>query len=46
MTQFEKVIKYLSIGLAIFLAVSIVIGGISVLAAIFGLGEDNILVDF
>lgn len=46
MTQFEKVIKYVSICLAIFLAVSIVIGGISILATIFGLGQNDILDDF
>lgn len=43
MTGFQQIVKYLSIALAIFLAASIIIGGISVLGAIFGRGHNNIL---
>lgn len=46
MTQFQQIVKYLAIGLAVFLAVSIVMGGISILAAIFGLGQYKVLDDF
>ncbi len=45
MTSFQRIVKYLSIGLASFLAVSIIIGGISILGLIFGFGSDEILDD-
>lgn len=43
MTSFQRIVKYLSIGLAIALAASIVVGGISILGAILGWGRDKIL---
>ena len=44
MTEFQKVIKYLAIAIAVLLAVSIVFGIIGAIGMIFGLNrEDNIL---
>lgn len=46
MTRFQRIIKYCAIALALFLAVSIVVGGVSVFGMIFGLKGNNVLDDF
>ncbi len=43
MTPFQRTVKYISIGLAAALAVSIIIGGVSILGAIFGFGKYKVL---
>lgn len=46
MTHFQRVVKYIAIFLAFFLAFSIVVGGISLMAAIFGFENNSVLEEF
>lgn len=43
MTEFQRVIKYLSIGLAVFLAVSIIMGFVGLIGGILFMNNDNVL---
>ena len=43
MTHFQRVIKYLALFLAFSLAAAIIIGGISLMATVFGMGNSSVL---